>query len=347
MKNANKLFVAVTLFYILISLYFVNGTSIQQYFNDYSPIPNPIDLDIYPNLFTYAHLIDISYCISKIGHISKPFDCALDCSKKFPNMTLVYQWHFDDSVCGYISTTYRNAFYTNNTDERPRKTVIVSLRGTRSIFDTYTDLKANTVRYTNAGRKLPLCGDGCKVHKGFYDYFHSTLKKIHAVLERELDTDNYELIILGHSMGGSIGMLLALHYLDLGFLNLTLVTMGQPLLGNKDFVNWADRCMGSLFKPLHNSFKRKFFRIVHKNDVVATIPRTSKLLDDYAQFNNQIYLNCSSSSTVPSPEQVVDCIYADNLHCIKGDFSGLVTERNYYQNHNTYFRKLGQCGIKI
>ena len=48
-----------------------------------------------------------------------------------------------------------------------------------------------------------------------------------------VEDDNYELIILGHSLGGSIAYLLGLHYLDLGFDKLTLVTMGQPLLEMK------------------------------------------------------------------------------------------------------------------
>ncbi|KAK6458310.1 triacylglycerol lipase [Scheffersomyces xylosifermentans] len=318
----------------------------------FSPQPKPIDNEIYSNLFTYAHLIDISYCITSIGGLSKPFRCELDCESRFPNMTLVYQWYFDDSVTGYIATTYSNIFNYNDTTEAkvPKKTIIVSLRGTRSIFDTYTDLKVDMVDYSNLRYKLPFCGKNCRVHQGFFEYFLHTLGNVHRILEKELEYENYELLITGHSMGGSVGLLLALHYLDLGYDKMTLVTMGQPLVGNKEFVHWVDNVMGSSFEPKHNTFNRKYFRVIHKNDIVTTIPH-SNLLNVYHQFDNQIYLNCSSSTTVPFPGRVVDCGYGDNEYCIMKDFDGLglidFISRNYFQSHNTYFRRLGLCGTGL
>ena len=104
------------------------------------------------------------------------------------------------------------------------------------------------IPYSNTGTKLPLCGFDCKVHRGFHDYYTRTLSIIHPYIMEELNNciedDNYELIILGHSLGGSIAYLLGLHYLDLGFDKLTLVTMGQPLLGNENFVSWGDKVLG-------------------------------------------------------------------------------------------------------
>lgn len=348
----NNQFLKLSLIIWLQALWHFNlilGGTVQTYLTDDSPVPQPIDHEIYSNLFTYAHLIDISYCISQGKKISKPFNCDLNCEKRFPNMTLVHQWCFADSVCGYIATTYRNIFFNNRTDaeENPRKCIIVSLRGTRSIFDTYKDLKANMVKYTELGRSLPRCGNDCKVHQGFYEYFQYTLNNINRYLEDELSQDDdYELVFLGHSMGGSISLLLALHYLDLGYDRLTLVTMGQPLVGNEDFVHWVDKVTGSSVKPQHNSFKRKYFRIIHRNDIITTIPRSRNIFETYYQFDNQIYLNCSSANYMPSPNQVIDCINGNNLHCIRGDISNNIN-RNYYESHNTYFRKLGLCGIKL
>lgn len=315
-----------------------------------SVLPQPIDREIYNNLFTYAHLIDISYCVSNTNHISEPFVCDLECLERFPNVTLVHQWYNDDSDCGYIATTTENIFNYNSTSEG-KKTVIVSLRGTHSFFDSYADLKVDMVQYSNLQQTLPYCGSKCMVHQGFYQYFAATLVQIHEVLDRELSTDNYELIIVGHSMGGSVALFLALHYLDRGYDKLTLVTMGQPLVGNKEFVTWADGVLGSFEKPVHNTFHRKYFRVVHKNDMVATIPKTNNLMNSYHQFDNQIYLNCTASNSNPSPNEVVDCVHGDNQYCIKGDFQPIKMigeiSRNYYLSHNTYFRKMGLCGMKI
>ena len=143
----NNQFLKLSLIIWLQALWHFNlilGGTVQTYLTDDSPVPQPMNTQIYSNLFTYAHLIDISYCISQGKKISKPFNCDLNCEKRFPNMTLVHQWCFADSVCGYVATTYRNIFFNNRTDgeENPRKCIIVSLRGTRSIFDTYKDLKS-------------------------------------------------------------------------------------------------------------------------------------------------------------------------------------------------------------
>ncbi|KAI5962980.1 uncharacterized protein KGF55_002772 [Candida pseudojiufengensis] len=324
----------------------------------------PLDTEIFSNLYTYAHLIDISYCISNIGGIQEPFKCDLNCESRFPNMTLIYQWYFEDSVAGYIATTYENIFRYNETNDdtktKRKKTIIISLRGTKSFSDTYADLKINMIGYSNLGLKLKLCGYDCKVHKGFYDYFLKTLRHINQYVINELngennddsipsnDKEDYELIILGHSLGGSVALLLGLHYLDMGYDKLTLVTMGQPLLGNFEFVNWVDDVMGSYNIPVHNNFNRKFLRVIHKNDIITTLPKNQNPIDVYYQFNNQIYLNCSESNTRPSLNEVVNCFTGDNDRCIAKDQPYDISNRhNYLQIHLTYFRKMGFCGLRI
>lgn len=313
--------------------------------------PQPIDRQIYLNLFTYAHLIDVAYCVSGLTHIDEPFSCDLSCAQRFPNMTLVHQWSFDNSVTGYIATTNANIFDYSKASAS-KKTVVVSLRGTRSVFDSLADLKTHMVPYSNLRYRLPYCGEDCRVHSGFFEFFKNTLLSIHEVLEAEIcDEEDYELVILGHSMGGSIGLLLGLHFLDLGYENLTLVTMGLPLVGNKAFSSWVDSVMGSSLDPVHNSYQRKYFRVVHRNDIVPTLPRSSNPLEGYAQFENQIYVNCSASETVPPPESVLNCVTSDNRHCLSGDFERIgfmdSLRKNYYNAHNTYFRKLGLCGLKL
>ncbi|KAK6202824.1 triacylglycerol lipase [Scheffersomyces amazonensis] len=341
--------ILLTFFQLTKFLYFLNPINVGL---SHSPTPKPLDQDIYANLFTYAHLIDISYCISSVSKIKEPFSCDLSCESRFPNLTLIHQWSYDDSVTGYIATTYSNIFYYNETlqgIDKKKKTIIVSLRGTRSIFDSYADLKMDMVSYTNKNIYLPKCGDRCKVHKGFHDYYTHTLLNIQQVLETELkSSEDYELLLLGHSMGGSVALLIGLHYLDLGYNNMTLVTMGQPLMGNKEFVNWVDLVTGSNYPARHNSFQRKYFRVIHKDDIVTTIPKGDGLLYSYHQFDNQIYLNCSASNRVPFYDQVVDCIYGDNENCIERDFQGIsYINKDYFRSHNTYFRRLGLCGMRI
>ncbi|EMG45743.1 Halotolerance protein HAL2, partial [Candida maltosa Xu316] len=310
----------------------------------------PVDDEIYSNLYTYAHLIDISYCISEVNRIREPFNCNINCEKRFPNVSLVYQWYFDDSVTGYIATTYSNIFNYNNTSNQAKKTIIVSLRGTRSIFDTMADLKVDMIHFSNNGVNTPLCGFNCRVHRGFYNYFTTTLSVIHPYIIQELQNHDgdYELLILGHSLGGSIAYLLGLYYLDLGYDKLSLVTMGQPLMGNKEFVDWADAVLGSKYEAKHNNFDRKFLRVIHKNDIVTTLPNDQSIFNRYHQFNNQIYLNCSEEDTRPTVNEVFDCGSGTNNYCIAKDFPLLhIAKHNYLRIHINYFRRMGFCRAPV
>lgn len=309
--------------------------------------PEQLDTEIYNNMFTYAHLMDITYCITETGGISKPFKCNMDCEERFGNMSLVHQWYADDAVAGYIATTQTNLF---NYKQENKKTIVVALRGTRSVFDTIADMKVEFTDYSNLKIELPECVD-CKVHHGFYSFFVNTLLEIHTILSKELHLDSdYELVIVGHSLGGSIALLLGLHYLDLGFDKLTVVTMGQPLVGNKAFVEWTDKVMGSNSIAEHNLFSRKYFRVIHKADVVSVLPQTKNVFERYQQFDNQIYLNCLSTEKQPQPDSVIDCKSGDNPYCIKNDFRNewffsRQLQRNYLVIHNTYFRQMGLCPV--
>ncbi|CAH2354166.1 putative autophagy-related protein 15 [[Candida] railenensis] len=344
----------------------------------------PVTFKIYQDLYTYAHLIDISYCVSNTNQISEPFECDLGCSKAFPNITLLYQWFFDDTVAGYIALSDHPSEINDTSATLPGKTLIVSLRGTRSAPDTYTDLRVEMTSYTNLNKHLPSCGPNCRVHRGFFNNYLSTLNKINPVIEKAIEEyDNegdLQILIMGHSLGGAVALLLALHYLDsLGNSNkLKLVTMGQPLVGNKQFTNWADMQLQS-FSPIE---ERKFWRVIHKGDVVATLPNKKLSIirqevaleeeiagifppfinppppidlqpDFYQQFDNQIYINCSSHNYNPIQSEVVDCWTATNKKCIQGDFPPLSERKGpqdkvvSYDSHLAYFRKMGFCGVRI
>lgn len=311
--------------------------------------PQPIDDVIYRNLFTYAHLIDISYCIDRFHKIEEPFQCELGCSERFPNMTLVQQWYFDNSVCGYIASTRSDIFHYTE-DKRAKKTVVVAIRGTRSLQDTITDARVEMVPYEGTHSRLRPCGDRCKIHRGFADYYQATMNAIDAYLRQEINDigeDDYELVLVGHSMGGSVAVLLALYCLELGFDRLTLVTMGQPRLGNSAFTAWADEVLGSRNTLQHNDFSRKFVRVIHKDDIVTQVPtRGTGFFERYHQFENQIYINSTADAIPNSPEQVVDCFGNDHPLCIKNDFD-MIRKTDYYSAHNTYFRHMGLCGLHI
>lgn len=310
----------------------------------------PIPFEFYKHLYRYAHLLDIAYCIDSVQQIQPPFQCDLNCAQLFPYMFLVYQWHFDNSVSGYIAKTNHSLF---GEDEKSvgtfhNYTVVMSLRGTRSVTDTMADLKFDMTTYHSHGNAISACGPHCRVHAGFYEYFQKTLNVVHPYITSEVRKGGPEtqLVIVGHSLGGAVGLFLALYYLSLGFPHVRLITMGQPLVGNREFVQWADWVMGSRHPVNECSDLRKWSRVVHRNDLVTTIPQGS-YFGRYQQFDNQIYVNCSATNAKPRFDQVMDCGSGSNPQCIAGDVLRSRLTNDYLLSHNTYFRHLGLCGIHI
>lgn len=306
----------------------------------------PVPYQIYSRLHTYAHLLDIAYCIDGLRRIEEPFGCELDCSALFPHLQLVHQWYFEDSSCGYIASTNETLFGANSTENNGKYTIVVSIRGTRSVSDTMTDLNFDMTPFAVPGNAIPACGAQCKVHAGFHGYYKDAMAMVQPYVMSELKKGgpDAQVLIVGHSMGGSVGLLMALHFLSIGVENIYLVTMGQPLVGNREFAEWADFALGSRYQLDLGPKNRKWLRVVHRNDIVTTIPRGS-FLRRYEQFNNQIYLNVSAANAQPRAEQVVDCLLGDNRQCIAGDVLLPRLLSDYLLSHNTYFRHLGLCGI--
>ncbi|KAG7191496.1 uncharacterized protein KQ657_003091 [Scheffersomyces spartinae] len=297
----------------------------------------------------YAHLLDIAYCVTKFNQLEPPFQCDMSC-EEFGGMELVYQWYFDDAVCGYIAKTKQDIFKngTLSSSSKTTTTIVVGLRGTRSFGDSFADLQVDMVNYNLPTTYLPPCS-GCKVHKGFMGYATKTIGIMEAILIGEVkkameDGGSYQVIVVGHSLGGAIALLVALRILDLSYNNLMCVTFGQPLVGNQNFVQWTDYVMQSMESDKLSS-SRKFYRVIHKNDMVTTVPNNDQLLiNTYKQFLNQIYLNCSNNDILPLRDQVVDCGFGDNPLCISKD---VPIGHNYMQSHLTYFRHMGLCGIQV
>lgn len=225
------------------------------------------------------------------------------------------------------------------------RTVVVALRGTRSLADTLADLNIDMTPYVSAGGSVPPCGDLCKVHAGFHASYRAVVDVVEPFLETELQKGgpHTNVVVVGHSLGGAVALLVALHCLALGVENTRVVTMGQPLVGNRPFAEWADYVLGSELPVGH--CRRRWTRVVHKNDIVATVPRGA-FLHHYVQFHNQVYVNTSAADYAPALEDVIDCRTRDNPRCIAGDVlrAGMA---GYLLAHNTYFRHLGLCGARV
>ncbi len=96
------------------------------------------------------------------------------------------------------------------------------------------------------------------IHNGFADSFDN-LKKPLLVHPKINKFDN--LIFTGHSLGGAVAQIMALHFQKLGYNVVGCYTFGQPRVGNSDW------------KKNYEMARIPTFRFVHGYDSVPNVPK--------------------------------------------------------------------------
>jgi len=149
-----------------------------------------------------------------------------------------------DNTC-YVATN-------DNTKE-----IVLVFRGTeiRSINNFVTDLKfaKSSVDLDN----FP----NCSVHTGFLKSYKAhravIMDKLPGIMQNFRD---YNLVIMGHSLGGAQATICAMDLLYNNGLSTRLVTLGSPRVGDSDFYNNFDPS------------KIQHIRFTHDNDAVVHLP---------------------------------------------------------------------------
>ena len=114
----------------------------------------------------------------------------------------------------------------------PQLGLVVSFKGSKSGYDYYMDAKVS--------KSVPLIfpvTTNIKIHSGFLQVY----TEIRPILLRYLSELNHTRVhFTGHSLGGVLGILAAIDYYFHFNLVPTVVTFGQPRIGNSDFSSWLD-----------------------------------------------------------------------------------------------------------
>lgn len=135
-----------------------------------------------------------------------------------------------------------------------KKAIVLSFRGSSSIRNFVADAKIAT-------ESVPYCG-GCSVHKGFLKSFKEALPLIDKPLRSLIKANpTYKIVMTGHSLGGAIATIAALHYRSQG-IKVTLYTYGAPRVGDVTVSNFISQ-------------QGNNFRVSHKEDPVPRVPPTN------------------------------------------------------------------------
>uniref|UniRef100_A0A078BML5 triacylglycerol lipase n=1 Tax=[Candida] hispaniensis TaxID=312227 RepID=A0A078BML5_9ASCO len=293
----------------------------------------PVSQDTYNKLLKYSRLAGISYCVGFETTIDKPFRCGLQC-KEFPNTEVLYVYQdiqFDPTLPSYIAVDHNS------------KEIYTVFRGTRSVGDAITDLEINQKSLTNFawGKNITASQtcENCKVHEGFLRAYNLTYNRISKNLDDViLKYPDYSQTIVGHSLGGAVALLFGISMKVNGHDPL-VVTYGQPLVGNKEFADWADQLFFGQTKPnvLSDFPSRKFYRVTHLGDIVPTVPFWS----GYTHTSGEIFLD-QKNGVLPSLKNVKFCQGQVNKKCAAGT---PFNKKLILLEHLEYFILLGLCRI--
>jgi hypothetical protein len=179
--------------------------------------------------------------------------------------------------------------------------VIVAFRGTYSIANTIADLSTNPAEYApfpsdsdndsicataaegndqtsipsemlkqeiKRSDAAPEC-QNCTVHSGFMTSWRNTRCTIVPHVENALtENPDYELTLVGHSLGGAVATIAALEFQARGW-EPHVTTFGEPRIGNKALNDFIDERFHTASQDHGTVLMR---RVTHVNDPVPLLP---------------------------------------------------------------------------
>lgn len=308
-----------------------------------------ISLELFTNLEELSRIVDISYCVGTTG-IQKPFQCASRCQdfNGFELVTVSKQTELESKMLTAIKQTWETGsllsdscgyLVIDHSPSHPR--IILAFRGTYSIANAIVDLSTIPQEYVPypGGEEDELFDrkvagiiqrprhifsrdfeseaskcDNCTVHAGFMISWRHTRSHVIPHLEELLKLyPQYQLTLVGHSLGGAVAALASLDFRAKGW-KPQVTTFGEPRIGNDHLVEYLDKAFsnGTMYR-----------RVTHVDDPVPLLP-----LDEwgYRSHAGEIYI--SKPKLTPKVGDLQYCYGDADPVCIAGAESAKSNELN-------------------
>jgi triacylglycerol lipase len=151
--------------------------------------------------------------------------------------------------------------------------------------------------------------DNCTVHSGFWTSWKNSRSTIlPAVLRAKQENPDYQVVLVGHSLGGAVAALAGLE-LSLRGLDPQVTTFGEPKIGNGEFSEFIN----AAFRLDLSTSSDRYRRVTHVNDPVPLLPLKEW---GYASHAGEIYI--SKLSLPPSITDLEVCEGNEDERCIAG-----------------------------
>lgn len=160
--------------------------------------------------------------------------------------------------------------------------------------------------------------NNCTVHSGFWSSWKNSRSSIlPEILRAKQENPEYQLVLVGHSLGGAVAALAGLE-MSLRGLDPHVTTFGEPKVGNAGFsevINAAFSSPSSLqtTSDSNNNKDMRYRRVTHVNDPVPLLPLKEW---GYTSHSGEIYI--SKLSLPPSLHDLEVCEGNEDERCIAG-----------------------------
>ncbi|KAF1969411.1 alpha/beta-hydrolase [Bimuria novae-zelandiae CBS 107.79] len=165
------------------------------------------------------------------------------------------------------------------TTDSTNKLIVLAFRGSKSIDNWAANLDFQM-------EDVSFCSD-CRVHSGFLESWNEVQDGvINAVKGAQAEFPDFKVVATGHSLGGAVATIAAaaLRTIDI---SVDLYTYGAPKSGNDE---WAE-FLGSTDKGMS-------FRVVHKHDLIPTLPPSIPFFMPYAHVQPEYYITTDNNVEV-------------------------------------------------
>lgn len=134
------------------------------------------------------------------------------------------------------------------------------------------------------------------------------------VLQALQDHPDYEITLVGHSLGGAVATLAGLEMRLKGWDPL-VTTFGAPMVGNLEFATFLDEAfrIGKFSRDGEDVEASRIRRVTHVDDPVPLLPLREW---GYAPHAAEVYI--SKAALPPAQEDVLVCSGDEDVRCIAG-----------------------------
>jgi triacylglycerol lipase len=151
----------------------------------------------------------------------------------------------------------------------------------------------------------------CTVHAGFWTSWKNSRDTVlSAVTEAREKYPDYEVTLIGHSLGGAVAALASLEMYSRG-LDPHVTTFGEPKVGNDKIADFINEMFDLSKEREYDDTQMRYRRMTHVNDPVPLLPLTEW---GYAPHAGEIHI--SKLDLPPSREDVEHCTGNADKRCI-------------------------------